>query len=251
MVQKCPSRGQVHQQKDSFSLSPKQNVGPFQNGPIRINDLGLPLKRTLQTNPNVASKPLDSAHNTTQAAIVEVRAPPQHVEPPTPATSEACTPHSSQPGSAWVALSCVHVVAHNTSFPPGNNKGASPAYDQPNTALAINVENLAIKLREYPLREQAQELENGFRFGFRLGFIGEKIGQKSKNLTSALELKTKTLEKINKEIEKGRVAGPFETVPLCNFRSSPIGLVPKQNCREITDSYTICHGPREHQSMIK
>ena len=70
------------------------------------------------------------------------------------------------------------------------------------------------------MRQQARKLEDGFRFGFRLGFIGEQIEQKSKNLTLALELKTKTLEKINKEIKKGRVAGPFETVPLSNFRSS-------------------------------
>ena len=61
-----------------------------------------------------------------------------------------------------------------------------------------------------------------------MGFIGERVEQKSKNLTSAFDLKSNISEKINKEINKGRVAGPFEKVPLSNFRSSPIGLVPKK-----------------------
>ena len=82
-----------------------------------------------------------------------------------------------------------------------------------------------------------------------MGFIGERVEQTSKNLTSASELKANTLDKINKEINKGRVAGPFEKIPLNNFRSSPIGLVPKK--LGIIDLYTICHGRRGLQSMIK
>jgi hypothetical protein len=53
------------------------------------------------------------------------------------------------------------------------------------------------------LRAQAKELEGGFRFGFRLGYIGERLEQKSKNLTSAFDLKSNILAKINKEIKKG------------------------------------------------
>jgi hypothetical protein len=35
--------------------------------------------------------------------------------------------------------------------------------------------------------------------------------------------------KIVGEVEKGRVAGPFENIPFPNLRCSPIGLVPKKN----------------------
>jgi hypothetical protein len=35
-------------------------------------------------------------------------------------------------------------------------------------------------------------------------------------------------KELNKEIKKGRVAGQFDEIPLNNFRSSPIGLVPKK-----------------------
>lgn len=37
------------------------------------------------------------------------------------------------------------------------------------------------------------------------------------------------IELITKEINLGRVAGPFTTSPLPNLRLSPIGLVPKRD----------------------
>ena len=169
-----------------------------------------------------------------QARVRAGHAPPHHVESPAQAGSSVRTTHSSRPGRAHVVLSSPHALLHNASFPSVNNKGPIADYDMPKLALAnspINVTNLAIKLRDYPLRQQARELEDGFKFGFRLGFIGERVEQKSKNLTSALDLKAETMQKINKEIIKGRVAGPFDTVPLSNFRSSPIGLVPKKIAR--------------------
>ena len=124
-----------------------------------------------------------------------------------------------------------HAAVHNTPHSPCSNKGPPYPDELPKLAPAyspINVTNLALKLRDYPLRQQAQELEEGFRFGFRLGFIGERVEQKSKNLSTVFDLKAETREKINKEVLKGRVAGPFESIPLKNFRSSPIGLVPKK-----------------------
>lgn len=55
------------------------------------------------------------------------------------------------------------------------------------------------------------------------------MGCESKPLRSARENPTIVKNKINKEISLGRVAGPFESYPMENFISSPIGLVPKQN----------------------
>ena len=37
------------------------------------------------------------------------------------------------------------------------------------------------------------------------------------------------MRKIEGEVEKGRVAGPFDNIPFPNLRCSPIGLVPKKN----------------------
>ena len=164
---------------------------------------------------------------------VKVCPPSQHMEPHARPTNVACTTYSSQPCSSRAPLSRSHAAdnaPHNTSSAIDNSKGMAQMINQSlRTTLAnspINIDNLAIKLRKYPLRAQAKELEEGFRFGFRLGFIGKRVEQTSKNITSAFDLKSNILEKINKEINKGRVAGPFDKVPLSNFRSSPIGLVP-------------------------
>jgi hypothetical protein len=37
------------------------------------------------------------------------------------------------------------------------------------------------------------------------------------------------LEKINKEIDLGRIAGPFTEKPISNLRLNPVGVVPKSN----------------------
>ena len=50
----------------------------------------------------------------------------------------------------------------------------------------------------------------------------------SKNLISAKENSSEVHRKINAEIEKGRVGGPYKTPPFPNMRCSPIGLVPKK-----------------------
>ena len=188
-----------------------------------------------------------------QAKILAVRAPPQHVESPRPGHQQCAhatlqPPRRSAGGIEQRArISPQHLIPHWQQQRP-HSCLLSAKFSA--SEFPINIDNLAIKLREYPLRQQAQELEDGFRFGFRLGFIGEKIEQKSKNLTSALELKTKTLEK-KYIIIKGKSSRTIRDSPTEQFQIKSNRTGPHQNCQEITDSYTICHGPREHQSMIK
>ena len=52
------------------------------------------------------------------------------------------------------------------------------------------------------------------------------------NLKSALSHPDKTATKIRKECDAGRLAGPFTTPPFRNFRTSPVGLVPKKDPNE-------------------
>ena len=84
------------------------------------------------------------------------------------------------------------------------------------------------ELQEYPDRQTAEELKNGFKNGFHINFEGPRKLVISKNLPSANKAPDIVRQKITKELEAGRVAGPFQTVPFTDFRVSPLGLVPKK-----------------------
>ena len=71
-------------------------------------------------------------------------------------------------------------------------------------------------------------LVDGFRHGFRIYFIGDLSPFESPNLQSALQSPEVVLTKLTKEIDAGRIVGPFNTTPFPVFRTSPIGLVPKK-----------------------
>ena len=75
-------------------------------------------------------------------------------------------------------------------------------------------------------------LVNGFRYGFRISYIGELSPFESPNLQSALQNPDVVSGKLMKEIEAGRVVGPFKAPPYPTFRTSPIGLVPKKTPNE-------------------
>ncbi len=94
-------------------------------------------------------------------------------------------------------------------------------------ASPINVQALANKLKLYPDRNAAKILLDGFTFGFRLAYKGERSQRDSDNLKSISNLHDRALEKLEKEIKLGRMAGPFGSRPLSRLIVSPIGLVPK------------------------
>lgn len=75
-------------------------------------------------------------------------------------------------------------------------------------------------------------LIDGFRFGFRVHFVGERLAYESPNLKSALEQPELVKAKLGKECDAGRIVGPFTTPPFPNFRSSPLGIVPKKDPSE-------------------
>ena len=70
-------------------------------------------------------------------------------------------------------------------------------------------------------------LVTGFSEGFRLQYTGPRLSVFSKNLVSADNYKLETLAKLQKEINLGRIIGPFINKPISNLRISPIGLVEK------------------------
>ena len=91
----------------------------------------------------------------------------------------------------------------------------------------IDVKRLAIWLEGYD-DSKKQFLLEGFLSGFHVGFDGELNNAVPKNLTSALQKPELVREYIKKELEAGRLAGPFNSPPFEQFQCSPIGLVEKK-----------------------
>ena len=78
---------------------------------------------------------------------------------------------------------------------------------------------------------------SGFTNSYPLHFECERESYSSGNLKSALQNPTAVDEKIKKELNSQRLAGPFESPPLSPFRVSPLGVVPKKTLGE----YSLIH----------
>ena len=100
----------------------------------------------------------------------------------------------------------------------GNNLGDLPT--------PINPQNLKNELKDYD-RETTQYLVRGIEEGFRLGCLHSPSIHPPHNHKSALEHKEVVHEYIIKGQACDRIAGPFESPPLNNFKVSLLGVVPK------------------------
>lgn len=93
----------------------------------------------------------------------------------------------------------------------------------------INISKLSEFLNLYPNRKHAQILLDGFSNGFRVNYEGPRVSTECNNLISAKDHEFQLGEKIIKEVNAGRIAGPFHRAPFANLRLSPVGLVPKKD----------------------
>ena len=78
----------------------------------------------------------------------------------------------------------------------------------------------------------AYRLIKGFSEGFKINYQGPRITSTAPNLGSAHENPDVVDEKLQKERELGRIAGPFDSPPLANLRISPLGVISKKTPSE-------------------
>lgn len=87
-----------------------------------------------------------------------------------------------------------------------------PLFSLANTP--INKNKLEIALQKYPNKIAAHKILQGLRDGFPLQYTGPRMPCESPNLKSARENIALCRVKIQKEIDAGRVSGPFPQPPL-------------------------------------
>lgn len=93
----------------------------------------------------------------------------------------------------------------------------------------IQVNKLTRLLADYPENEHSCKLLDGFQNGFRLQYSGPRVAADAPNLLSVQQNPLTALNLVLKEVELGRMAGPFITRPIYNLKLSPLGLVPKKD----------------------
>ena len=94
--------------------------------------------------------------------------------------------------------------------------------------MPINLAALKESLNNYPKKDIAGQLFEGFSSGFKINYHGPRLPVETKKLKSILENPHIALEKVENEIQLGRIAGPFQYSPISNLRCSPIGVIPKR-----------------------
>ncbi|XP_041442566.1 uncharacterized protein LOC121401560 isoform X1 [Xenopus laevis] len=88
---------------------------------------------------------------------------------------------------------------------------------------------LSESLLGYPDKEAAVFLAKGFLDGFKIPVAQTPPPSKIyKNLKSAGQHEDVLKQKIEKEVKAGRMAGPFEVIPIEGLVVSPLGVVPKK-----------------------
>ena len=96
-----------------------------------------------------------------------------------------------------------------------------------NPVTPVRIDRLTSVLRDYdPFLKNF--LIQGFSYGFHIHYSNLRSSFESPNLLSAKDLPNIVTDKLHKEIEAGRVAGPFSAPPFDNFVVSPLGIVPKK-----------------------
>lgn len=102
-------------------------------------------------------------------------------------------------------------------------------FDLHNITTPVNITQLQEMLLQADYdAEKTQFLIDGFKNGFSLGYDGPQERRSfSENLKLRVGSQEELWNKVMKEVELKRYAGPWESPPFNYFVQSPIGLVPK------------------------
>ena len=112
---------------------------------------------------------------------------------------------------------------------------------QPSVSTPINIEVLEHELLHHPDRTFVNYLLNSLRFGTHIGYTGPQSPRVSRNLLSASQHPEVVTRNLAKEVNLGRVAGPFTSPPLPDLQCHPVGVVPKKHTSEWRTIYHLSY----------
>ena len=105
-------------------------------------------------------------------------------------------------------------------------------------------------MNSYYNKEKKAYLVDGFKHGFDLKFMGNRQVQRTApNLKLRVGSKVELWNKVMKEVQAKRYAGPFEKVPYDTFIKSPIGLVPKDQGKKTRLIFHLSY-PRNNNTSV-
>ena len=127
-------------------------------------------------------------------------------------------------------------------------------FDLDSVVMPVNVNELRKLLEETGYdKDKSKFLIDGFTSGFSIGYEGPtdiKITSKNLRLDGGIGDKTILWNKVMKEVELKRYAGPFAKIPFTNFIQSPIGLVPKDNGKSVHLIFHLSHPRGENSTSV-
>ena len=128
-----------------------------------------------------------------------------------------------------------------TVVPEIQPTATDPRSSMPVPSSPIDATRLQYELLHHPNRNFVNSLINTLKFGARIGYSGPQKACVSRNLISASQHPEVVSSNLSKEIQKGRVAGPFLSSPLKDLQCHPVGVVPKKHSSEWRTIYHLSY----------
>ena len=98
-------------------------------------------------------------------------------------------------------------------------------HQRPTVSTPLNVDNLALELFDHPDRTLVHNLVNALWYGARIWYLSPHQTRVSRHLLSASQHPEVISANLNKQMQFGKLAGPFRSPPLPDFQCLPIGVV--------------------------
>ena len=184
---------------------------------------------------NLAAKPLSALTSTNLPAVSAVPVTSRTIAV---AAAQATTPSLTAP----VPNSSQEATDQPTPAIAARNKVEQRQLDwNPTVSTPLNVDKLALELVNHPNSSFVSNLINALLYGTRIGYLGPHKPRLSRNLISASQHPDVVSGNLHKEVQLGRIAGPFSSPPLPDLQCHPIGVVPKKHSVEWRTIYHLSY----------